>query len=314
MKQFIKKALIFIFILTAVLIILDLLSMVEPTRTVLASLTDSTDYISVNVGADEIKPYIVQAAQSDSTTKLILGDSVCHQLFSGLQDQSSDISILGSNAAITPAGQYILAKKYIDSHPGATDIYIFMLPGALGQSFDTNYGYQYTVMPFVETGTIELLEDKTVKDMEEVYGKLFMQPAIVRMIDLSGPNRKLYLNMLKKYSSAYKPDKYFDIADMYIGKIKDICDNSNICLHLHPCPVFESRISDSESLRAEYESSKLHEWFPEYFDEIVYYPDNESSDNVHFNDEFATREHLDEVIIDCYSSFITIDESHIELR
>lgn len=284
------------------IVILDLLSMVEPTRTLLAKLTNSTDYISVNVGADEIKPYILKAREADGTTKLILGDSVCHQMFTRFQDSTTELSIIGSNAAITPAGQYILAKTYIESHPDATDIYLFMLPGALGQSFDTNYGYQYTVMPFVETETIGYLDKDTIETMKNVYGRLFMSPAVVRMIDLSGPNRKIYLNLLKKYSDPYKPVKYFDIADNYIGKIKELCDKNNIQLHLHPCPVFESRKDDNESLRSEYESSNLYKWFPDYFDEIVYFPDNETDDDVHFSPEYEDKEHLLSVINECYGS------------
>ena len=204
MKIFLKKTLIFIILLSAVLVILDLLSMAGPTRTLLAYLTDSRDYISVNVGADEIKPYISKTGDPDGTRVLILGDSVCHQLFDGLKENTAGISIAGSNAAITTAGQYILAKNYIEAHPDATDLYLFMRPASLTQSFDTEYGYQYAVMPFAETGLIGMLDDDTLKQMEEVYGKVFMNPTVVRMIDLSGPNRKLYLNLLKKHSSAYK--------------------------------------------------------------------------------------------------------------
>ncbi len=305
MKRFIKKALLFIFILFTVLIILDLLSMIEPTRTLLAELTDSRDYISINVGADEIKPYIDKVALSDGATRLILGDSMCHQLFSDLQVDNSGILIAGSNAAITPAGQYILARRFIETHPNATDIYLFMLPSALGQSFDTNYGYQYTVMPFVETGTIEYLDPDTTKIMENVYGRFFMNPTIVRMIDLSGPNRKMYLNLLKKHSSGYKPAGYFDIADNYIGKIKALCDEKGIKLHLHPCPVFESQRENYENMRSSYESSDLHSWFPDYFDELVYYPADETDDDVHFNSDHREKDYLLQVINECYGSYLS---------
>ena len=308
MKLFIKKTILFILILVAVLVLLDVLSMFEPTRTLLAELTDSKAYISLNVGADEIKPYIKKVQEHDETTKLILGDSVCHQLFNDLQPYSTEISIVGSNAAITVAGQYVLASEYINSHPNATDIYLFMLPGSLTQSFDTNYGYQYTVMPFVETGTIKYFDNDTVKTMEDVYGKFFMNPIIVRMIDLSAPNRKIYLNLLKKYSAPYKPSNYFDIAEKYIGKIKDLCDANNITLHLYPCPISESRKNDIDALKDSYTSSKLNIWFPAYFDEIRFYPEYQSDDNVHFSDEYSDRNFLNSIILEYYGDFITITE------
>ncbi len=78
-------------------------------------------------------------------------------MFRRLQKYNEDISIIGSNGAITLAGQYILAEEYLRNHPDATDLYLILLPESLTRTFDTSYGYQYAVMSFAETGTLQLL-------------------------------------------------------------------------------------------------------------------------------------------------------------
>ena len=116
MKKFYLNALLFMLVLSSMLIFVDFLSMREPARTFLAELTDSTEYIAQNRGPDEIKPYLERTHYPDGTTKLIIGDSVCRQLFSHLQSTNTHIAMLGSNAGLTAAGQYIMAKEYLEHH------------------------------------------------------------------------------------------------------------------------------------------------------------------------------------------------------
>ncbi len=296
---FCKKVLCFGLILFVLVILLDLCSMSGPGRGILAALTGSSEYISVNTGADEIRPYIEKVQTEDGSKILILGDSVCRQLMLGLTFPE-EVCAVGSNAAITPAGQYILAKEYIDAHPQATDIYLFLLPSSLTQTFDTGYGYQYAVMPFAETGTINDLDPETIRIMEVVYGKLFMQPKIVRMIDRSGPNRKLYLNLLKKRTDGYKPENELETAEIYIRKIREYCDKNGVTLHLNPCPVSEEKKKYTEKILDKYKKSPLYEDFPSYCDAVRYFPAEEFSDGTHFGPGYDDRSYFDEVLSSCY--------------
>ena len=95
---------------------IDLLSMRGYTRDLIARLTDSEEYFENN-GPEIINPIIRKAQIEDGTTVLILGDSVAHQIFDGLSDANEDVAILPSNAAVTMAGQYVIAKEYLDHHP-----------------------------------------------------------------------------------------------------------------------------------------------------------------------------------------------------
>lgn len=296
MRKFYSKITIFLILLALLLGAVDYISMTDPWRKVFAKYTNSEEFISVNVGASEIKPYIEKVRTKDNTTKLIIGDSVCKQMFDGLQQYNEDMCITGSNAAIAMTGQYILAKEYIENHPNATDVYMFLLPGSLRATFDTQWGYQYTVMPFVETDTLKLLDDDTIDAMESVYGAFFMKPLVVELIDKSAVNRKLYLNMLADTKEGYQQKTSYEIGDQYIKKIYDLCQENGIELHLYPCPVVESQQASIENMKEQYAETWLYTKFPDYLDKVLFYPDEQARDGVHFGGEYASQEYYDEKI------------------
>lgn len=296
LKLFYKNLIAFGALLFTALLAVDIASTNLLRRTV-AHYTDSEDLISVNVGPDEINPYIDQAQSSDGTSKLILGDSVCHQLFNPLQEYNPDFLILGSNAAITMSGQYILAKEYLNNHSQTTDIYLIILPASMLSTYDTSWGYQYAVMPFVETGTLKDLDDQTIEIMEQTYGgALFLNQTVVNWIDDSAVNRKLYLNLLKNHSDGYHPENPLEIAERYILKLDALCQEQGVRLHLLSGPVSEANREYTMNIKTLYEKSPLYHLNPHFFEDIYYYPAEQSDDAIHFNDTYGTREHLNSVI------------------
>lgn len=301
MKKFYLKMILFIAIIATILGACEYLSVREPFRTWIAEWTDSESFITGNVGSDEIKPYIAKVQNPDNTTKLILGDSVGRQLYVGLQKYNEDIAIVGSNAAITMAGQYILAAEYIENHPDATDIFLVILPESLCRTFDTKWGYQYTVMPFVETGTLEKLDPDTIESMKSVYGEFFMREDIVYKIDRSAINRKLYLNMLKEYSNGYVPESKFSLAEQYLKKMYDLCEANNITMHLYACPLADNRVEEIEGMKKQYSETELYQLFPEFMENIYFYPLEQAADGVHFSGDYANQEHYNELIEEMYA-------------
>ena len=294
MKKLYINCFKFILIVLLSAILLDGLSMVGSFRRFFSRLTNSREF--VGGGPDEIRPYIEKAGTPDGTTKVILGDSVCRQLFNDLQKYNDDVSIIGSNAAITMAGQYILAKEYLDNHPDATDVFLIVLPQALGRTYDTHHGYPYAVMPFVETDTLRYLEDSTIGIISETYGDFFLNSTVVRSLDLSAVNRKLYLNHLARSGPGYNMTDYYELADIYIPKINEMCESAGVNFYLYPCPVCESQLSEIERIREGFDESALTVINSDYMDMIWYYPAEQSADDVHFSVDYADREHLNEVI------------------
>lgn len=299
MKAFCKKVCIFIMVFCLFCVGMEYMSIKEPGRSLIARVTDSEDYISGNVGSDEIKPYIKQVRTEDNTTKLIIGDSVCRQMFKGLQEYNNDICIVGSNGAITMAGQYILAEQYLEHHPAATDIFLVVLPASLYSTFDTKYGYQYTVMPFVETDTLKLLDENTVEAMQSVYGRFFMQPKVVDLIDKSAINRKIYLNELRDRSKGYNAG--LELADRYLCRIYELCEEREVQFHLYSCPVSESKRESVENMMDQYEQSNLYQFFPDFLKDVHYFPDEQFRDGTHFSDDYMTQESINEKILEMYA-------------
>lgn len=301
MKKFYLKIFLFVTFIAMILVMCEYLSVREPFRTWIAEWTDSESFITGNVGADEIKPYISKVQTSDETTKLLLGDSVGRQLYVGLQEYNEDVAIVGSNAAITMAGQYILAAEYIENHPEATDIFLVVLPESLCRTFDTKWGYQYTVMPFVETGTLDRLDQDTVDIMESVYGEFFMQEDIVYKIDRSAINRKLYLNMLKEHSDSYNPENKFALAEQYLMKMYELCNANDVNMHLYAGPLADNRVQEIEVMKREYEETELYQIFPDFMDNIYFYPVEQAADGVHFSGDYANQEFYNELIKKMYT-------------
>lgn len=296
MQLFYKKLGIFFIVLSLLCMGLTYMSLEEPWRTFFAEITNSEEYIGENAGSVEIKPCIEKVQKQDETGILIIGDSVCNQMFSGLQEYNDDVSIVGSNGAITMAGQFILVNEYLKSHTDVTDIYLMLHPGSLTRTFDTSWGYQYTVMPFVETETLQSLDNNTIRIMQKVYGRIFLHSDGVDILNRSAVGRKLYLNMLKKHGKGYYPENSYEIADQYIGKIYELCEKKEVEFHLYPSPVSEERRTEMEEMEEEYKNTWLNTVFSEFFNNILYYPAEQAADKTHFSGEYATQECYNEKI------------------
>lgn len=296
MKVFYRNAVIFSIVLLLVIAGFDYLSMKEPFWKTIAELTDSYELVRVNSGPDEIIPYVEKVRAEDGTTQLIIGDSLCHQMFTDLQEYNPEISIVGSNGAITMAGQYILASEYIRNHPDATDIHLFVLPESLVRTFDAALGYQYVVMPFAETDTLKLLDANTIDAINDFYGEFFVQRRVVHMIHESPMNLKLYLNLLRDSGREYYGGGYLELADQYLIKLHKLCQENGITLHLYAAPVCEGRKSLVDEVEQEYRNTELAEYFPDYFDQIYYFPEEQTDDGVHFGEDYDNQEFFDEVL------------------
>lgn len=295
MKKFMIKAGLFTVLIVVFCVIADYMSMHKTWNLVIAQFTNSEEFIA-DVGTDEIKPYIDKVQEQDDTEILIVGDSVCHQMFSGLQEYNDKICIVGSNGAITMAGQYILVEEYVKNHAAATDVYLMVLPESLSRTYDTMWGYQYAVMPFVQTNTLHLLDENTISGIKSSYGEISIQPWLVKLVDASAVNRKIYFNLIKKYGKSYKQTSDSELADQYISKMYQLCEENGITLHLYACPVADSRQQEMDALEVKFADTWLKQHYPDYFENIVYFPAKQAADGIHFSGDYAQQANYNEKI------------------
>lgn len=307
MKKLFLKGLLFCCIIFAVVACFIYFSTKEPTRSVIARWTNSEDFMA----GSGMLSYFERAKETNGSTRLIIGDSIANQLFSGLQANNPKTDILTTNAALMITGQYLLAEEYIKSHPDATDIFLVIHPLPLTKTFDTEWGYRYAVMTYVETDTIDYLDENTIDVMASVYGSFFMQKNIVSLIENSPVCRKLYLSYIDFNREDYIQESPFEIADQYVKKLYDLCLENQIELHVYPSPVSENFKNQVMELSEEYGNTWMSSKFPDYFNQIMFYPDAWSEDLSHFSGEYAERERLNEIIRQAYEE-TALSQLHFE--
>lgn len=270
------------------------LSAQENLRMEIADLTGSGDYAYEDFGAKEIVPFVERVQEQNDCRKLIIGDSVCNQIFERYCEMNDVYCICGSNQAISLSGQYILAKEFIKNHENVTDIYLILTMGSLGTDYGAQLGYQYAVMPFVLTDTIGNLDDETRDLMAKRYGRIFCQKPIVKLIDQSPLNMKLYLNMLTKKDEMFPvetDDVISEVSYKYLHELQTLCESEGVNFHLIPGPHADSdaRHNLEQQLREETMANGDSDipGLKIYLDQIVYYPEEIFRDGIHFDEKIV---------------------------
>lgn len=280
--KFLKKAIAFVFMLSCLLIVVCILSTVPAFRKPLAVFTNTTDYLE-NQSLHEILPAIEKVSLNPEKTKLIIGDSVCFRLFNNYAKENEAYCIAGTNRGIGLSGQYILAEIFLENHPNATDIYLVVTTHTMITQYETAYGYQYSVQPFLETDNLERLDEITLAQMQHAYGGFVTNKEAVRFVDNSPILKKAYFNLLNRYHAIYVLPEIPEMVEHYIVKMDGLCKENGVTLHLIPGPaadIPDRRIIDA-AISESYVQTAAYELFPDYFDNLLYYPPSYFPDGVH---------------------------------
>ncbi len=292
MKKLIVKGSIFVVLVVILCGVFLLMSAKEPMRTYIAQWTDSADYMDEN----QMLPAYEQAAQEDGKTILLIGDSICQQLFTGLEEENPRVAILPTNASLMVPGQYLLAERFLEHHPDTTDVFLMLHPLPMIRTFDVEWGYRNAAMTYVETNTLEKLDENTIRIMKSVYGGLFLQPWVVELVEQSPLCRKLSLSYLNANRKPYIQSSSFEISQQYVVKLYELCQEYGANLHLYTAPVSEHYREQMEELEEEYKDTRLDELYPNYFQQIKYYSNEWTEDYSHFSPAYATRENFNQII------------------
>lgn len=285
MRKLIGRSCILLAICLGLTILILYLSATPAFSSLLARLTNSEAYASKLNASNEVITYIEKAGEQDESTKLIVGDSVCNSLFGELQDLNPEYKILCCNKGITMAGQYILTKEYLDTHEGVTDVYLIVISNSLITGFDTDFGYQYAVVPFVKTGKLSYLDEETIEEMKDLYFAPFMDERVIDLVEASPLIKKLYLNIEKEWKPTVLTLSFPEVTVRYIGKMYELCEKRGVKMHFISPPLAESdeRKEVEAVLKKEYEKSELFEMFPDYYENYIYYPPELFPDGIHPN-------------------------------
>lgn len=310
MKKFVCRLIGFIIIFGIVFGGLGYMSFKESYRNFFSTITNSVKYN--NEPTKEIKPYLdIAGNKGDTYSKLIIGDSVCHQMMNPFQKYNGTYAILGNNAAITMVGQYLLAEKFVENHPGTTDVYLILRSFPGGGFSMTGWTYQYLVIPFVLDGRIGEVDKNTIEKLKEIYGDVYLEHTVIEKLDQSAPLKKIYLNSLE--------DIYCDdvaIGIQYLEKLELLCEERNITLHLLHAPVsdnIQEDISTEKKKVFSYDCSEsVRCLLQKFYGSITYYPATEFRDGIHFTKEKSSMENLRGYVYDLQDSYEELLDFNVE--
>lgn len=285
MKKLLGKGCLLAVICLGLTVLIFYLSATPTFSSLIAILTNSESYASKLNASEEVITYIEKAGEQDESTKLIVGDSVCNSLFGELQELNPEYKILCCNKGITMAGQYILTKEYLDTHEGVTDVYLIVISNSLITGFDTDFGYQYAVVPFVRTGKLSYLDEETIEEMKDLYFTPFLDERVIDLVEASPLIKKMYLNVEKEWKPTVLTLSFPDVTVRYIKKMYELCQERGVKMHFISPPLAESdeRKEVEAVLKEEYEKSELYELFPDYYENYIYYPAELFPDGIHPN-------------------------------
>lgn len=313
MVRFVKKLCLFAALFCVLLLALFWLSGRPRFRLWFAKITGSVEYVA---GEGEAEAYIrkvsAEASPEAPCTTLILGDSVCNQMFNSLQEGNPSICIDGNNRGMTLAGEYLLLDEFLRHQDGVTDVWLIVGPNMLQSDIDVLYGYQYVVIPFARYDMLDRLEPETTAYMKDLYGSLFLNKTVASMIGDSNVGRKLYLNYLKEKYAVKKAGESGEsgryplsmTARIYLPKIAELCGEHQITLHLLATPQADNeyRRDEADELLQYVEETEPEyaDLFADYFDTLVFYPEEQFADGIHFGGEYDCQGHFNDLIEEMY--------------
>ncbi len=234
-----------------------------------------------------IKVYqrINRSQQKSNFKRVYIGDSVGNQLF----DFDSVSNSLCSNAAVSIAGNYILAENLIKSNPQIDEIILVSVPNDIGWNFEQKLTHNNFVKPFLSFGNLKyfepLLRDKF---WEKPASWLFLFYA-VKIMPLSDLDFSQNNNQSVSYLEEIKLTTLSDIAILYLKKLDRLCRENQIKLRIVSPPVpqhWKTDTNDWAEMRAQIERHGLQAIFKSYLNAVSYYPEDRFLDGLHLKEKF----------------------------
>lgn len=246
---------------------------------------------------EEAMDHLASVRSEPSADKVILGDSVCWQVFTPFQDSNPDYRVDGFNASATMAGQYLLARAYLESHPEAQEVYLFMTPKSMYQGFANHMAYIYMAQPFGRAGLLEQLDQKTRQELRRCYGP-FITPLGLRLGEESGLVNKLTMNWLEQ-GTGYTREQSIALSLRCLEEISALCQAQGVSFHFLSTvrPDLEEQHEAMDGLEADFRAAGLYEKYQDYFQTAVWYdPAYAGADGVHIAFEQATVDLMSELV------------------
>lgn len=241
--------------------------------------------------AFEVYDAIDRAGVNEGYTGLVLGDSVARQIFQPeYQDENDDMCYLATNQAIMTVGNFMLLERFIENNPQLEDVYYVARPDSIMGNVNFIYTYSYFVTPLYNGSMKQYLEPETREEIETIFGRFYAQREFPKwllakypkLLDVYQNSRRSILRFRRWTGNAEE----MDMAALYLGKMKEVCDEKNIEFHLLSSPLPENYQFSLEEMKERLDFEEEEKLILEYADSIIYVQEDEFVDGVHMSDSF----------------------------
>lgn len=228
---------------------------------------------NINIINSSIFMLQTKSKQSHNALRLIIGDSVCDQLYPGNLD-NNNICSLASNQGVTLAGYYMLIHNYLQkNHP--KEIYLLVHPFTLQNNL-SKVSYNYFLKPFYNQEYKYLINNILQNEIEKIPNYWMCQ---------------LPIFFSSSYTPIYETSKIFPISNIsktYVDSISNICRKNNISFHLIISPV-----SNTYKKEIHLMTKKLQEEpYASAFAKIKFMPDSLFIDHTHFKHQYIPNDYI----------------------
>lgn len=224
----------------------------------------------------EIYYSITKSNQKSKTKKLLIGDSVCNQLFSNITHNDS-INSLACNQAISMVGHFILLNNYLLAGNQLDTVYMIFTPYSFLNNLDQLYTYHYFLKPFYNKEYRPLFTKTVINQIHKIPFYFICRDPII-----------LTSNWAPTFKSKEDVNYTFlsPISVEYLAKIKELSIKYNFRLIILPTPTkISNKIYIEKINRNEIIGTGLDNEFKNYFKNIIYVNDTNFTDNVHLKDK-----------------------------
>ena len=214
-----------------------------------------------------------KSKQQHSAPRLIIGDSVCDQLYSGNLSNNS-ICSLASNQGVTIAGYYMLINNYLQENQ-PKEIYLLIHPHTLQNSL-SKVSYNYFLKPIYNQEYKHIINNTLQKEIEKIPNYWMCQ---------------LPIFFSTSYTPIYETEKttpISDISKIYIDSINNICKQKKIKFHLVISPVSNIYKKEIQLMAKEFHE----ELYTSAFSKINFMPDSLFIDHTHFKHQYIPNDYI----------------------
>jgi hypothetical protein len=229
-----------------------------------------------SVTGSEIYYSITKSKQKSKTKKLLIGDSVCNQLFSNITHNDS-INSLACNQAISMVGHFILLNNYLKAGNQIDTVYMIFSPFSFVNNLDQLFTYHYFLKPFYNKEYVPLFTKAVNNQIHKIPYYFICRDPIILTSNWA-PNFKSKDDVNYTFLSP--------ISVEYLAKIKDLSIKYKFRLIILPTPTkFSNKLFVEKINRNEIVGTGLDSEFKYYFENIIYINDTNFTDNVHLKDK-----------------------------